>query len=129
MIDLDTIYENLDKMAELKRYKPPMKGYFPSVAQINTYARSKDFPFILEYLLWLDECLTDPEDRKIHKEAIAILRNIVAELDDAEEMYGGDYSKPVEVVEEADSESPAENGKEKVEKEIVYLDGYVEEEN
>ena len=121
MIDLDTIYENLDKMAELKRYKGPTKGYFPSTAEINTYARSKDFPFILEYLMWLDECLTDPEDRKIHKEAIATLRNIVAELDEAEEEYGGDYSKRAEIADECDEEVESE-------KEIVYLD-IDEEEN
>ena len=87
MIDLDTIYENLDKMAEMKRYKPPMLGYFPTVSQVNTYARSKDFEHMLPYLLWLDENLTDPEDRKRHKEAITTLRNIVAEMDEEEEEY------------------------------------------
>jgi hypothetical protein len=80
-IDLEQIYENLDKMAGMKRFKPPTKGYFPSVAEINTYARSKDFEHMLPYLLWLDECLTDPEDRANHKEAIATLRDIVAEME------------------------------------------------
>lgn len=77
---LDEIYENIDKMMSLKRYKGATKGYFPSVAEINTYARDKRFEHILPYLLWLDECLTDPEDRKTHKEAIATLRNIVDEM-------------------------------------------------
>lgn len=86
MLDLDKVYENLDKMAEMKRYKPPTPGYFPSVAEINTYARSKDFEHMLPYLLWLDECLTDDEDRKIHKEAIAALRDAVSELEEAGEI-------------------------------------------
>ena len=80
-IDLDQTYENLDKMQAMKRYKPPTKGYFPSVGEINTYARSDDFEHMLPYLLWLDECLTDPEDRKKHKEAISALRDIVAEIE------------------------------------------------
>ena len=79
--DLGQIYDNLDKMAEMKRYKPPTKGYFPSVAEINTFARSKDFPHMLPYLLWLDECL-EGEDREIHKDAIACLRDVVSELED-----------------------------------------------
>ena len=82
MLDLGQIYDNLDKMAEMKRYKPPTPGYFPTVAEINTYARSKDFEHMLPYLLWLDECLVDDRDRQLHKEAIAVLRNIVAELDE-----------------------------------------------
>lgn len=81
MIDLDQIYENLDKMQEMKRYRPPTKGYFPTVAEINTYAYSDDFEHMLPYLMWLDECLTDPEDRKIHKEAISTLRDIVADIE------------------------------------------------
>jgi hypothetical protein len=89
MLDLGQIYDNLDKMAELKRYKPPTPHYFPSVGEINSYAKSKDFPHMLPYLLWLDESLTDDEDRKIHKEAIARLRDIVSEMDDEDEEYGG----------------------------------------
>lgn len=84
-INLGEIYDNLDKMAGMKRYRCASSGYFPSVAQINTYARSDDFEFMLEYLLWLDECLTDPEDRERHKDAIACLRDIVAEMEDVEE--------------------------------------------
>ena len=90
MLDLGQIYDNLDKMAELKRYKPPTKGYFPSVGEINTYARSKDFPHMLPYLLWLDECLIDQDDRKTHKEAIARLRDIVSEMEDEECPYNDD---------------------------------------
>jgi len=81
MLDLDQIYETLDKMVEMKRYRPPTRGYFPTVAEINTYARSREHEYMLPYLLWLDESLTDPTDRVIHKEAIAALRNIVNELD------------------------------------------------
>ena len=84
-LDLDVVYENLDKMQEMKRYKPPLKGYFPSVGEINTYARSEDFPHMIPYLLWLDECLTDPADREIHKEAIATLRDVVSELEGYDE--------------------------------------------
>lgn len=76
-IDLDSIYANLDKMQEMKRYKPPTQGYFPTVAEINTYARSTDFEYMLPYLLWLDECLS-PKDREVHKEAVAALAQIVA---------------------------------------------------
>ena len=79
MLSLDQIYNNLDKMAEKKRYKPPTRGYFPTVAEINTYARSDEFEHMIPYLLWLDECLTDPVDRKTHREAIAALRKIVDE--------------------------------------------------
>jgi hypothetical protein len=86
MLSLDNIYENLDKMQEMKRYKPPTHGYFPTVAEINTYARSKDFEHMLPYLLWLDECLTDDEDRQTHKEAIAALRNAVTELEERGEL-------------------------------------------
>lgn len=85
MLDFDQVYENLDKMMELKRYKPPTPGYFPTVAEINTYARSENHEQILPYLLWLDECLTDPDDRKIHKEAIDTLREIVGEMYDEED--------------------------------------------
>jgi hypothetical protein len=85
MLDLGKIYDNLDKMAEMKRYKPPTPGYFPSVAEINTYARSNDFEHMLPYLLWLDECLAG-EDRETHKEAIACLRNVVSELEDGGEI-------------------------------------------
>lgn len=128
MIDLDTIYENLDKMAELKRYKQPTKGYFPSLAEINGVVRSKEYPYILEYLLWLDECLTDPEDRKIHKEAIARLREVVAEMDEEEEVYGGDYTEVIEEEKVAEVvEKCEEKIEEKAERKIIYLDGYVEE--
>lgn len=82
IIDLEQVYEQLDKMQEMKRYKPPTHGYFPTVAEINTYARSEKHPHMLPFLLWLDECLTNPEDRETHKEAIAALRNIVAEMED-----------------------------------------------
>lgn len=85
MPDIDTIYENLDKMMEMKRYKGPSPGYFPTVAEVNTYLRSENHEFMLEYMLWLDECLTEKEDRKKHKEAIDVLRNYVDELMDAEE--------------------------------------------
>jgi hypothetical protein len=81
VIDLDQIYENLDKMQEMKRYKPPTPGYFPTAAEINTYARSNEFEHMLPYLLWLDECLTNDIDRETHKEAISILRDIVSEMD------------------------------------------------
>jgi hypothetical protein len=84
MIDLGKVYDNLDKMASMKRVKLPTKGYFPTVAEINTYARSDDFEHMLPYLLWLDENLTDPEDRAIHKEAIAALRDIVSEMEEEE---------------------------------------------
>ena len=82
MIDFDQTYETLDKMMEMKRYKPPTPHYFPSVGQINSYAHSNKHEHMLAYLLWLDECLTDKEDREIHKEAIATLRNIVSDLCD-----------------------------------------------
>lgn len=78
-VDIDAIYANLDKMQEMKRYKPPTEGYFPTVAEINTYARSTEFEHMLPYLLWLDECLT-PKDREIHKDAVAALANIVASM-------------------------------------------------
>ena len=78
-IDLDSIYANLDKMQEMKRYKPPTQGYFPTVAEINTYARSTDFEYMLPYLLWLDECLS-PTEREEHKEAVAALASIVASM-------------------------------------------------
>lgn len=78
-IDLDSIYANLDKMQEMKRYKPPTQGYFPTVAEINTYARSTDFEYMLPYLLWLDECLS-PAEREEHKEAVAALASIVASM-------------------------------------------------
>jgi hypothetical protein len=41
---------------------------------------------MLPYLLWLDECLTDDEDRQTHKEAIAALRNAVTELEERGEL-------------------------------------------
>ena len=85
MINFDQVYDNLDKMMELKRYKPPIPGYFPSVAEINTYARSDKYPHILPYLLWLDECLTNADDRKKHKEAIDTLRSIVGEICDEQD--------------------------------------------
>ena len=81
MFDIEAIYNNLDKMQELKRYKPPTHGYFPTVAEINTYALSKDFEHMIPYLMWLDECLT-MEQRKEHKEAVARLREIIAELEE-----------------------------------------------
>ena len=80
MLDLDTIYNHLDKMQSLKRYKPPTHGYFPTVAEINTYARTKEFKHMIPYFLWLDENLT-PEQREEHKEAVNTLKDIVAELD------------------------------------------------
>lgn len=80
-LDIGEVYDNLDKMQEMKRYKPPTKGYFPTVGEINTYARSKDFEHMVPYLLWLDECLTDPADREIHKDAIAALKDVVAEIE------------------------------------------------
>ena len=83
VLDLYQIYENLDKMQEMKRYKPPTHGYFPTVAEINTYARSNEYPHMIPFLLWLDECLPY-EEREAHKEAIAVLREIVAELEDTE---------------------------------------------
>lgn len=79
-LDIDTIYENLDKMTEMKRYKPPTHGYFPSLAEINTYAHSEEFAYMIPYLMWLDECLTNPDDREKHKEAIAALREIVYDM-------------------------------------------------
>ena len=83
MIDLDKIYENLDKMASMKRVKLPTPGYFPEVSYINTYAKSKDFEYMLPYLLWLDENLS-MQDREVHKEAVARLREIVEELEEEE---------------------------------------------
>ena len=53
MLDIEAIYNNLDKMQELKRYKPPTHGYFPTLAEVNTYATSKDFEHMIPYLLWL----------------------------------------------------------------------------
>ena len=84
MLDIEAIYNNLDKMQELKRYKPPTHGYFPTVAEINTYATSKDFEHMIPYLLWLDECLT-MDQRNEHKEAVSRLREIVAELEEQED--------------------------------------------
>ena len=79
VLDIDEIYENLDKMKDMKRYKPPTPGYFPSVAQINTYARSKKFKHMIPYFMWLEECL-DAEERKEHKEAIKLLNKMIDEL-------------------------------------------------
>ena len=53
MDQLDEMYENIDKMMSLKRYKGPTKSYFPSAAEINTYARDGKLEHILPYLLCL----------------------------------------------------------------------------
>ena len=89
MTDFDQIYENLDKMTSMKRYKPPTPGYFPTVAEINTYAHSDEFEHMIPYLLWLDDCLST-EDRKKHQEAVETLRAIVDELMDENEEEQGD---------------------------------------
>ena len=78
IFDLDEIYENIDKMTSMKRYKPPTPGYFPSVAEINTYARSDKFEHMIPYLIWLEDAL-EPADKKVHKEAIAVLQKIIDE--------------------------------------------------
>jgi nitrate reductase assembly molybdenum cofactor insertion protein NarJ len=85
MVNFEEIYDNLDKMMEMKRYKPPTPNYFPSVAEINTYARAEDFEHMIPYLLWLDECL-DKEGREQHKEAVDTLRQIVDEIMDKQEV-------------------------------------------
>lgn len=84
MDSIDTIYENLDKMQEMKRYKHPTPGYFPTPAEVNTYLNNGEFEYMLEYMLWLDSCLT-PEQRSEHREALSILRDFVAKLEEKEE--------------------------------------------
>lgn len=107
MLNLDEIYDNLDKMASLKRVKRPSpSGYFPTVAEINTYAHSKDFDCMMPFLLWLDENLT-MEDRKVHKEAVARLREIVDEMCD--EDYDDDDKYKETVVDENDDEDDFED--------------------
>lgn len=94
MLNLDEIYDNLDKMASLKRVKRPSpSGYFPTVAEINTYAYSKDVEHMIPFLLWLDENLS-MEDRKTHKAAITRLKEIVDEMFD-EDYEDDEYEETV----------------------------------
>lgn len=84
-IDFDTIYENLDKMQKMKRYRAPSPGYFPTVAEINTYATQGDkFQHMIPYLMWLDECLS-AEDRELHKDAVRRFNEILSELDEEDD--------------------------------------------
>lgn len=89
-IDFDTIYDNLDKMQKMKRYRAPSPGYFPTVAEINTYATQGDkFEHMIPYLMWLDECLTN-EERENHKEAVRRFNEILAELDEEDDVDDND---------------------------------------
>lgn len=86
-INFDEIYDNLDKMQKMKRYRAPSQGYFPSVAEINTYAmQGQEFEHMIPYLMWLDECLS-AEEREVHKDAVRRFNEILSELDEREEEY------------------------------------------
>lgn len=78
MLDLNNVYDAIDSMQEMKRYKPPTKNYFPTPAEIMTYAYSEESETIIPYFLWLEECLT-PEGQEKHKDARQVLRNIISE--------------------------------------------------
>ena len=78
MINLDNVFETFDSMREMKRYKAPTKDYFPTEAEINTYAR-ENIEEIIPYFLWLEDSLS-PEGMELHKNARAALRRIVQEL-------------------------------------------------
>ena len=71
-------YDVFDDVSETKKYRAPTKNYFPSVAEINTYAYSNDI-MMLPYLMWLDSEL-DADGIKEHKEAVKRLREIMAEM-------------------------------------------------
>ena len=83
-IDYNGIYQRLDKMQKMKRYRPPTEGFFPSVPELNTYAVSPEkFKYMIPYIMWLDECLTDGQ-RAEHRPAINRFNEILASLDESD---------------------------------------------
>ena len=75
-LDLGGVYDTIDAMQEMKRYKAPTRNYFPTAAEIVTYAYSEEFEHMIPYFLWLEECLTE-EGLQKHKDARQVLRNII----------------------------------------------------
>lgn len=86
-LNLEQVYDTIDKMAEMKRYKGPTPGYFPTVAELNTYSKS-DLPHMIPYFLWLDSCLSTSSIPE-HKEAIQTLQNIITEMEEKGEIING----------------------------------------
>lgn len=78
MLDLTQAYDAIDEMKEMKRYKAPTRNYFPTSAEIVTYANSTEFEYMIPYFCWLEDCLT-PEGMVEHAEARATLRRIINE--------------------------------------------------
>ena len=83
-LDLDQVYDAIDAMKGMKRYRPPTKNYFPTSAEIMTYANS-DYENMIPYFLYLEECLTE-EGKELHKEARSTLRKIISEKQDKGEI-------------------------------------------
>lgn len=77
-IDIDVVYKVIDKMKSLKRYKPPTAGFFPTVGEINTYALDDNFDYMIPYIMWLDDCLTDAQ-REEHKDAVRRFNQILSQ--------------------------------------------------
>jgi len=76
-INYDKVYDAIDAMEKMKKYKKPEEDYFPSLAEINTYINSDD-KYMIPYLMWLDNNLS-PEARKDNKEAIQALNKYLSE--------------------------------------------------
>lgn len=85
-LNLEKFYDTIDKMEEMRRYRPPTKGYFPSAAEVNTYINS-DMPYMLPYMLWLDSCLS-PEQVAANSEGVKALRDIVNQKIEKGEIIG-----------------------------------------
>lgn len=77
-MDLMDVFDTIENMKAMKRYKGPTDNYFPTVAEINTYGRS-DVEAIIPYLIWLEENLS-PAAMEFHKEARKALHNVIEEL-------------------------------------------------
>lgn len=78
MLDYSQVYDTFEKMQSMKRYKTPSKNYFPTAAEIMTYANSDKWETMIPYFMWLEDAL-DEEGMQMHKEARDVLRKIMDE--------------------------------------------------
>lgn len=76
MLDYTNVFDAIEKMQSMKRYKAPTKNYFPTAAEIMTYANSDKWETMLPYFMWLEDAL-DAEGRNMHKEARMVLNQIM----------------------------------------------------
>lgn len=76
MLDYTQVFDTIEKMQAMKRYKAPSKNYFPTAAEIMTYANSDKWETMIPYFIWLEDSL-DSEGRAMHKEARQVLAQIM----------------------------------------------------